>query len=65
MDVLVPLVSIVVVTGLLTFWVWMFWDMTKNEDLAPNAKNTWTLLFVFASIFAAIYYYANVYRNRI
>ena len=57
---------------LFVFWAWMFSDMTKNDHL-PNCFVTftggrdpnfdWTVSFVFLNIFAAIFYYSNVYRR--
>ncbi len=64
MNVLVPLISIVAISLMLAFWAWMFWDMTNNNDLPGSAKSNWTLAFVFANIFAAVYYYVYEYRNR-
>lgn len=64
MNLLVALISIIAVSLMLAFWVWMFWDMANNDNLPSNAKTNWTLVFVFASIFAAIYYYTYEYRNR-
>ncbi len=64
MDFLVPVISTIAVLVLLLFWAWMFWDMANNDDLPSNVKSTWTLAFVFLSVFAAAYYYSNEYRNR-
>ena len=64
MSPLVPMVSMIGVLALLVFWAWMFWDMTNNNNLPTRAKSNWTLAFVFASIFAAVYYYDCEYRNR-
>jgi hypothetical protein len=58
------LLPMLIVLPLLVFWMWMFWDMSKNDDLSANTKNTWALWFLVLNIFAAGYYYANVYRNR-
>lgn len=64
MDVLGPVISILVVSALLVFWAWMFWDMTNNDSLTGNVKYTWTLAFVFLSLFAAVYYFLYEYRDR-
>ena len=60
-QVLIPLAIIV---PLIAFWLWMFRDMTNNRYLLDNEKNTWTVLFIFLNVFAAVLYYVNVYRNR-
>lgn len=46
------------------FWFLMFRDMLNNHYLAGDAKYNWTLAFIFMNVFAAMLYYANVYRNR-
>jgi len=57
---------------LLTFWVWMFSDMMKNDNLpscfitftrGTDPRFDWTVAFLFLSIFAAIFYYSNEYRK--
>ena len=58
------LLSLASILPLIAFWLWMFRDMVNNRCLLTNEKNTWTLLFIFLNVFAAILYYANVYRNR-
>jgi sterol desaturase/sphingolipid hydroxylase (fatty acid hydroxylase superfamily) len=64
MELLVPIISIIGILLMLVFWAWMFWDMTNNGNLPSSVKSTWTLWFVFLSIFAAMYYYVYEYRNR-
>jgi hypothetical protein len=59
-EVLIPLI---VVLPLIVFWLRMFRDMLDNAYLPPGTKDYWTLAFIFASIFTAIYYYVNVYRR--
>jgi uncharacterized membrane protein (DUF4010 family) len=71
MDRLIPMI---IVLPLIVFWVWMFWDMTNNDDLPgnstapltwpPSSKFNWTLAFIFLSVFAAFLYYFNESRNR-
>lgn len=46
------------------FWFWMAWDMAGNHDLPGNEKWYWMLAFLFLNIFAAMYYYITVYKNR-
>jgi hypothetical protein len=48
----------------LAFWGWMFRDMVTNDDLPSSAKENWTFAFILLNVFAAVIYYANVYRNR-
>lgn len=64
MGQLVQVVSIIAISSMLGFWAWMFWDMANNKYLPSSARPTWTLAFVFANIFAAIYYYVYEYRDR-
>jgi hypothetical protein len=59
--VVIPILMTVIVIG---FWAWMFRDMATNDDLPQDAKNVWAFAFIFLSLFAAAYYYVNVYRNR-
>ena len=58
---------------LLLFWLWMFWDMSNNTHLpqcflsltrGSNPTFDWFVVFIFLSIFAAMFYYVNVYRHR-
>jgi hypothetical protein len=60
-QVLIPLL---IVLPLIIFWLWMFQAMLNNRSLLKSEKDTWTLLFIFLNVFAAVLYYANVYRNR-
>ena len=46
------------------FWLWMFQDMSNNDYLPRETRLNWTLAFIFANIFAAAYYYFDIYRNR-
>ncbi len=58
------LLIIILPLPLLVFWAWMFREMINNDNLPVDAKNYWTLLFIFLNIFAAMFYYVNVYKNR-
>jgi len=49
---------------LLVFWAWMFREMINNDNLPNDTKSYWTLLFIFLNIFAAMFYYVNVYKDR-
>jgi hypothetical protein len=57
----------------LLFWLWMFWDMSNNDNLpqcfltftrGSNSTFDWWVAFIFLIVFTAILYYVNVYRNR-
>jgi len=71
---IVQLISLIFVLPLVGFWLWMFWHMTKNDDLPgnsaapltwpPSSKYNWTLLFIFFNVFAAALYYVYEYRKR-
>ena len=58
------LASLAIILPLIAFWLWMFHDLLNNRYLLDNERNTWTILFIFLNVFAALLYYVNVYRNR-
>ncbi len=67
---LIPSILIVLLLG---FWMWMFADMRNNTALPPciititggnDPRFDWTATFILLNVFAAIYYYFNVYRSR-
>ncbi len=68
-----PLGSMLIILPLMVFWMWMFWEMTNNDDLPsnspalltwpPKTKYSWTLAFIFLNVFAAVFYYWLEYRN--
>ncbi len=64
MSALVAIISSLVIIVLIWFWAWMLRHMLNNEYILPNAKNYWMFAFAFLNIFAAMYYYVYVYRNR-
>lgn len=49
---------------LLIFWMWMFWEMMRDERIVFPAKTYWALAFVVLNIFTAVYYYATFYRDK-
>jgi hypothetical protein len=57
-------IPVLVALTILFLWAWMFRDMVANDEIPGEAKQTWMFAFVFLSLFAAAYYYVNVYRNR-
>jgi hypothetical protein len=72
-SVMLRLALTLIPLALLAFWLWMFADMTKNDNLPEclvsftngrDARLDWKIAFIFLNLFAAIVYYFNVYRNR-
>jgi cbb3-type cytochrome oxidase subunit 3 len=61
---LVQLIPLILVLPLIAFWAWMFRDMLNNDSLPDDAKNGWTIAFILLNVFAAVIYYAMIYRNR-
>jgi hypothetical protein len=61
MDRLLPLIMIL---PLIVFWLWMAWDLGKNDNLPGSSKYNWLLAFLFLNVFAAVYYYITEYRKR-
>ncbi len=49
---------------LLIFWMWMFSDMMRNDEIPTNLKFQWFLAFIFLNIFAAILYYFQTYSKK-
>lgn len=61
MQLIIPLL---VSLPFIAFWLWMAWDLGKNDKLPPNEKFYWQLAFIFMNVFAAVFYYVNEYRKR-
>lgn len=61
---LVHLIPLLVLIPVLAFWAWMFSDMLNNDRLPSEIRSQWTVAFILLSVFAAVLYYANVYRDR-
>lgn len=57
----IPLILSLLAAG---FWLWMAWDLGGNDDIIGNEKFYWLLAFIFMNVFAAVFYYVNVYRKR-
>jgi hypothetical protein len=57
-------IPLIISLPLVVFWLWMAWDLGGNDDITGNEKLNWALAFIFLSVFAAVFYYVNVYRNR-
>ncbi len=64
MNPIILLVLVLTPVPLFAFWLWMFRDMTNNEYITSQARNNWTMQFVFLNIFAAFWYYLVEYRPR-
>ncbi len=74
MDSAVRLIPMILLLPLTGFWLWMFSDMSNNDDLPgnspepltwpPSTKYGWTLAFIFMNVFAAVFYYFYEYRSR-
>jgi heme A synthase len=58
-------ISVVFSLTVISFWLWMFVEMIRNDDMDSTAKNYWTVAFIFLSLFAAGLYYLNIYRRRV
>jgi hypothetical protein len=59
--IVIPLIFTLLAGG---FWLWMAWDLGGNDDLPGKEKLYWQLAFIFMNVFAAVFYYVNVYRRR-
>jgi hypothetical protein len=63
-----PLISLIFIVPLIAFWLWMFDDMLKNDRLpglvTNDARLDWMIAFILCNVFAAVVYYAIVYRQR-
>lgn len=73
MNQLMQLIIVILPLVPLLFWLWMFWDMTKHDNLpqcfitftrGSNSTFDWWVSFIFLNVFTAMVYYVNVYRNR-
>ena len=58
------IISVLFSLTVISFWLWMFVEMIRNDNMDSTAKNYWTLAFIFLSLFAAGLYYLNIYRRR-
>jgi len=38
--------------------------MLSNDRLPGEVRSQWTVAFILLSVFAAVLYYANIYRDR-
>lgn len=58
------MLPLIFVLPLIAFYFWMFWDLTSNDSLSPDARNYWVVAFIVLNVFAAAWYYITVYRSR-
>jgi hypothetical protein len=63
-----PLISLIFIVPLIAFWAWMLNDMLQNNRLpsllTADARLDWMVAFIVFNVFAAVVYYALVYRQR-
>ena len=64
MDSRLFVIPLIITLPLIVFWLWMAWDLGGNDDMTSNEKFYWQLAFIFLNVFAAVFYYVNVYRIR-
>jgi hypothetical protein len=57
-------ISVLISLTVISFWLWMFVEMIRNDDMDSTAKGYWAVAFIFLSILAAGLYYLNIYRRR-
>jgi uncharacterized membrane protein (DUF4010 family) len=57
-------IPLIITLPLIVFWLWMAWDLGGNDNLSRSEKFYWQLAFIFINVFAAVFYYVNVYRKR-
>lgn len=58
------LIPMVIGLPLIGFWLWMIVDLSNNDYLPRETKNTWFLALVFLNVFGALWYYMVEYRPR-
>lgn len=70
----VQLISLLITLLAVIFWLWMFSEMIKNDNLPgnssspltwpPSSKFGWMVVFILLNVFGAGLYYVFEYRNR-
>ena len=60
----VSLVTVPVVLALISFWLWMGWDLNHNDALSPGERQRWAFVFLVFNVFGAGLYYREEYRPR-
>ncbi|HSX31763.1 MAG TPA: hypothetical protein VLF43_00740 [Candidatus Saccharimonadales bacterium] len=71
---MVQAITLVIPVVLAAFWLWMFNDMLKNDDIPssgargfrwpPAVKSHWILVFIVLNVLTAGYYYFTEYSRR-
>ena len=64
MDMYIPLILALPPLLALAFWLWMAWNLSRNDNLSRSEKYNWTLAFLLLNVFAAVFYYVTEYRKR-
>jgi hypothetical protein len=57
-------IPLIISLPLVVFWLWMAWDLGKNDNLSGSSKYNWMLAFIFMNVFAAVFYYVTEYKKR-
>lgn len=57
-------IPLIIILPLIVFWLWMAWDLGRNNHLSSSEKLYWQLAFLFMNVFAAAFYYVTEYRKR-
>jgi len=57
-------IGLIITLPLIVFWLWMAWDLGGDDDMSGSEKFYWQVAFIFMNVFAAVFYYVNVYRKR-
>jgi hypothetical protein len=63
-SIIILLIIILPLIPTIAFWLGMFREMMNNDNLPPGSKEIWMWLFLFFNVFAAMFYYVNVYKER-
>ncbi len=58
------IIPLIITLPLIAFWLWMAWDLGKNDNLPGGEKFYWQVAFIFMNVFAAVFYYVTEYRKR-
>lgn len=57
-------IPLIITLPLVVFWLWMAWELGKNDNLPGSSKTNWMLAFIFLNVFAAVFYYFAEYKKR-
>lgn len=56
-------IPLIITLPLVVFWLWMAWELGKNDNLPGSSKTNWMLAFIFLNVFAAVFYYFAEYKK--